>query len=124
MRIASDRTLEELQIEFNSRFPYLKLEFYSCPHTSGKGTLEQYRLEPDRRIREVQQKGSEGELPLEGGLLTGRFEELLQERFGLNAQVFRLSYGTWMQTWATDVWTLDEQNQRGEIMGERGVYLT
>jgi hypothetical protein len=49
----------------------------------------------------------------------GAFEQLFHESFGLNVQVFRKSYGKWLQTWATDVWSLKEQNQRGQILGHR-----
>ena len=46
----------------------------------------------------------------------GTFEQIMFDMFGLNVQVFRKSYNEWLQTWSTDMWSLEEQNRRGRIM--------
>ncbi len=40
-------------------------------------------------------------------------EQLFLTKYGLNAQVFRRSGNLWLQTSATDHWTLAEQNRKG-----------
>lgn len=60
-----------------------------------------------------------GKITMNGEISVGVFEKMLEDRFGLFIQVYRKSYGTWLQTWATDMWTLDEQNNRGKILGEK-----
>jgi hypothetical protein len=60
-----------------------------------------------------------GMIPLEKDQKTSEFEYILAKNYGLNIQVFRKSYGTWLQTWATDGWTLQEQNDRSAKMGDK-----
>ncbi len=123
LEISGERRLAELQADFSRRFPFLKLEFYGRAHRPGEGTAEQLRLAPQLTVAAVQQQPRAGWVALDGNLPTGYFEQSLQEQFGLNVQVFRQSFGRWLQTWATDVWTLEEQNRRGELMGDLGVVL-
>jgi hypothetical protein len=46
-------------------------------------------------------------------MTVAELERLFVENFGLNAQVFRRSGTLWLQTSATDNWTLAEQNRKG-----------
>ncbi|MBK6949217.1 MAG: hypothetical protein IPH16_15200 [Haliscomenobacter sp.] len=41
------------------------------------------------------------------------FEQAFYDTYGLNVQVFRRSGNIWIQTTATDSWTLAEQNRKG-----------
>ncbi len=120
MIIRDDIRLSALQREFNERFPALKIEFYRRPHQLGEGSNETHRLSPRLTVGNARVEGGTGQFVLDGSQKTGDFEQMLREIYGLNVQVFRRSYHRWLQTWATDVWTLDEQNRRGAIMGEKG----
>jgi hypothetical protein len=42
----------------------------------------------------------------------------LEKEYGLHIQVFRKSGNIWLETTATDNWTLDRQNQEGKILEE------
>lgn len=123
MRIADNIKLKEIQAEFSSKFPYLKIEFYRYPHRECEGSLETYKLDPESLVGEVRQVHNNGFFPLDGSMKTATFEQMLQNIYGLNTQVFRKSYGKWLHSWATDIWTLEEQNKRGQITGDRGILL-
>jgi len=116
MRIRDDIRLAALQKEFNNRFPYLKIEFYAESHRMGMGSAESTRLSPRQAIGSVRLTGTTGFFKLDPEQRTIDFEEMLQTVYGLNVQVFRRSRGRWLQTWATDTWSLGEQNRRGELM--------
>lgn len=116
MRIRDDIRLAVLQNEFRARFPYLKIEFYAEPHREGMGSAESTRLYPEQLVGEVRTEGTTGFFKLDPEQRTTDFEEMLQSVYGLNVQVFRRSRGRWLQTWATDTWSLGEQNRRGELM--------
>lgn len=116
MRIRDDIKLAALQSEFHTRFPYLKIEFYAEPHREGMGSAESTRLYPEQLVGEVRTSGATGFFKLDAEQRTTDFEEMLQAVYGLNVQVFRRSRGRWLQTWATDTWSLGEQNRRGELM--------
>ena len=116
MKITDSKKLKDLQDEFKSIFPYLKIEFFSSPHSLGMGSNEADILSTNLTVGEVRKNKKIGSIQLEGSMPVGVSEQLLQERFGLNVQVYRISHGKWLQTWVTDLWTLDEQNNRGKIM--------
>lgn len=119
MKISSEMRLRELQNEFNAHFPHLRIEFYGPAHKEGKPSGEAGKLDPELTVQQVRGVPLYGYMPLNGYQKVGAFEQLFARTFGLNVQVFRRSYGKWLQTWATDIWTLDEQNNRGRIMGDR-----
>ncbi len=50
-------------------------------------------------------------MSLDKTMSIGDFEQLFKEKFDLNVQVYRISHSKWLQTWVTDVWTLEEQNK-------------
>ncbi len=113
MIIKDDLKLVAIQHAFQAKFPYLKLEFYAARHEAGEGSPQKDKLDPELTLREVRQKHTEGDLRIRGAMPVRDFEQAVYEKFGLNAQVFRKSGNIWMQTTATDHWTLEEQNRKG-----------
>lgn len=118
MQIHNTKRLKELQEEFNNTFPYLKIEFFSEPHEEGEASDEKFLLKNQLTIGEIRSKNIAGFIPLNEDMPVGVFEKLFENSFDLNVQVYRKSHGKWLQTWASDVWTLGEQNRRGKILGE------
>ncbi len=119
MKISKEKTLQDLQLEFNKYYPYLTIEFYKNPHEYGKSSEEEERLNPKLKVGDLRKSDTNGYIPMHSYQKVGRFEQLFAKTFGLYVQVFRKSYGKWLQTWATDMWTLEEQNNRGRIMGDK-----
>lgn len=119
MKIYNSKQLKTLQKEFNERFPYLKIEFFAKPHDYALTSKEAERLNTKLTVGEVRTMESVGKVTMDGSIPVGIFEKILEDRFGLFVQVYRKSYGKWLQTWVTDIWTLEEQNNRGKILGEK-----
>lgn len=119
MKIYNSKQLKNLQKDFNNRFPYLKIEFFSKPHQYGSNSEEMERLDPELTVGAVRKKENVGKLRMDGSIPVGVFEKILEDRFGLFVQVYRNSYGKWLQTWVTDIWTLEEQNNRGKVLSEQ-----
>jgi hypothetical protein len=46
-------------------------------------------------------------------------EQLLGNRYGLGVQVFRKAGNSWVETILTDSWTLEEQNNEGQVLSSR-----
>ncbi|MCB0692400.1 MAG: hypothetical protein KDC16_12200, partial [Saprospiraceae bacterium] len=55
----------------------------------------------------------DGTLKLNSELTVSDFEQMMEKDFGLHVQVFRRSNQLWLQTSATDDWTLEVQNTKG-----------
>lgn len=113
MIISDEKTLRDIQKEFNGKFPYLRLEFYSSRHGEGEGSPIQERLDPEQLLSEVRKTHTDGNIQVNGNMKVSSFEQTFHEKFGLNVQVFRKSGNLWMQTTSTDHWTLSEQNRKG-----------
>jgi hypothetical protein len=68
-------------------------------------------LNEDLTIAEVQTKEATGSFTLTGLTTVANLEDAFAQCFGLSVQVFRKSGKLWIQTTATDQWTLGEQNK-------------
>jgi hypothetical protein len=123
MKIYNSKLLKDLQKEFSQVFPYLKIEFFKTPHHEKEGSSESDIWDTELAVSEVNPTIKAGGISLEGKMLVRGFEKIMDEEFGLSVQVYRKSHGSWLQTWMTDIWTLDEQNYRGKIMGDIGNHL-
>ena len=114
--ISAERTLKSISEEFNTKFPYLKLRFYSKPHEAGTLTSDTYLLASELTIQEAGTFDHTQTISIDGHTKVSTLERTIQEIFGIGAQVLRRSSGgIWLQTSTTDEWTLTKQNREGEI---------
>lgn len=118
MKIQDNRQLKDLQADFKKEFPYLKIEFFREGHRHGMDSNENEKLDVNLRVGDIRTNKTSGEMPLDGNMTTSIFEASFAENFGLNVQVYRKERGKWLQTWVTDIWTLEEQNNRSKVMGD------
>lgn len=113
MIINDDQKIETIQKEFQSKFEFLKLEFYKKPHATGEGNSNKEMLNPQQKIGDIRSNHNTGNLVIHGDMTVNELEKELYRRYDLNVQVFRLSGNLWLQTTATDEWTLKKQNEEG-----------
>ncbi|GAB5538637.1 MAG: hypothetical protein Salg2KO_07400 [Salibacteraceae bacterium] len=112
--ISDNHTINELQNKFNEHFPFLKIEFYKKEHEVGEGNKDASLIASDKRIGDIRTVHDTGDLSIHGNQKVSTLEGAFHDMYGLNVQVFRKSGDVWLQTTATDEWTLSEQNQTGE----------
>jgi hypothetical protein len=91
----------------------LKLEFFSRPHQTGKGSEKKYMKTEDALLKDFRLVHSEGDLIIQGDMTVSNLENLFKNHYGLYVQVFRRSGKLWLETTATDSWTLSIQNDQG-----------
>ena len=115
MRISveDNRLLSDVQLEFNTYFPYLKLEFFRAPHKIGEGSAKKLLMDNRRRIKDCRSKSKTGDLIFSAETTVADLENTFFRDFGLSAQVFRRSGNVWLETSATDSWSLMQQNSEG-----------
>lgn len=113
MLIDKQKKIKDLKAEFHQLFPGLKLEFYQGSHHEGEASPARLQLDTELSLAAVQTIHTSGELRVQEEMTVAELEQLFLEKFGLNAQVFRRSGNLWLQTSATDHWTLAEQNRKG-----------
>lgn len=113
IKITPNKTLKEIQEEFSKRFTHLKLEFFSKPHSEGKGTQKEYMKDNLLQVKDLASADG-GSVEISGNTIVSELEKAFRETFGLYVQVFRKSGKIWLETTATDGWTLSYQNSQGE----------
>jgi hypothetical protein len=121
LQISGDRAIKDVQGDFTAAYPFLKIEFFK------NGIVRKDRYHLTRLIPHTHNikdawfiKKQEGDIEITDGMTVLELENLLINRFGLSAQVFRRSGSLWLETTLTDKWTLKQQNDHGrEISTEK-----
>ena len=114
MIITDSKTIKEVQQEFNSKFPFLKIEFYKESHTTKEGSPDSMKWGSEKNIESIRKIHNSGDLSIKDDQKISELETNFLEQYGLSAQVFYKSGNLWLQTTATDEWTLKQQNDRAE----------
>lgn len=115
MKIILDnqQKLSEISEQFRNYFPALKLVFFHNPHLSGQGSEPDTRLDQEKSLMEARIIQSKGDIEISADTTVAQLEQAFQHSCGLNVQVFRKSGKNWLETTASDHWTLDKQNAAG-----------
>lgn len=115
IQVEDSLTLEQVQAKFQERFPFLKLEFFSHPHSLHGGSRKEHMISKETLIKDCRTKHKEGTLEIHKDATVAHIEKSFQDIFGLYAQVFRKSGDLWIETTVTDDWTLEKQNTEAEL---------
>lgn len=111
--IDDNKSISAVQKEFSDAFPYLRLEFFSKPHKYGAVSERRDVLDHKTKLKECRLK-EEGSLEIQPEMTVSDLEKLFQNKYRLFVQVFRRSGKLWLETTATDSWTLKYQNEQGQ----------
>ena len=109
MKISTGMTVGQLKTSFHTQYPGLKLECYETPHETFAASSNQDLLDDLVVISNT----ADIEFELKETMTVAEVESLFKSHFDLNVQVFRKSKDLWLQTSATDDWTLEKQNGKG-----------
>jgi HPt (histidine-containing phosphotransfer) domain-containing protein len=109
IEINDSRTVREIQREFTSRYPNLKIEFFHARHGREEVSAGNPCL-PDQTIGSIRDRHTEGAISIESKRETGSIEQEFEDKFGLHVQLYRKQAEEWIQTIGTDTLSLAEQN--------------
>lgn len=120
MKIAinDNRKISSIQKEFNSIFPYLKLEFFAMPKHFKCDFSKRMLKENSSFLSDCRVIHPSGEISIHPLMTVRNLEKLFFDKYGLGVQVFRKSGTVWLETTVTDGWTLAEQNSQGEALSK------
>ncbi len=116
IHIEDNVSTEDIKKKFSRVYPYLKLEFFTKKHAEGEGSGKDSLIKEDVKIAEIRTKHNEGDFIITPASTVTEVEQGFESKFGINVQVFRKSHNLWLETTATDNWTLKEQNETGMEM--------
>lgn len=104
-----------LQEDFNTMFPFLKVEFYTkFRNQNGLSS----NLLNNKSLCDARTIHTETALVITPQTTVVELETQFLEIYGLIIQVFRKSGKVWLETTITDSWTLEEQNKQGEDLSK------
>jgi hypothetical protein len=105
--------LSEIQKEFNTHFPFLKIEFFKVPHKIGQGLKKDLIINANKLVKDCSTIKKGGVIEFTTVTPVSDLETKFFKDFKLSVQVFRKAGSVWLETTATDNWTLAQQNEEG-----------
>ncbi|MDF3026302.1 MAG: hypothetical protein K0S23_609 [Fluviicola sp.] len=111
MKISNNKTVVEIEEEFNKLFPYLRLKVFR--NATEIVTPSQLRPSSLRKFNQLD------DLYILPGMSIDSLEKMFRDEFDLQIKLFRKSGKEWIETKLTGHWTLEEQNREGEILSSK-----
>ncbi len=113
LRIAPERLISEIQKDFNSAYPFLKIEFFNNKSFSRSDFSVKQIIPHNRKLGDNNLSLANGTIEIEDDMKVNELEKLFKDKFNLAVQVFRKSGNLWLETSMTDNWSLQQQNNHG-----------
>lgn len=122
LTIAPNRKIGDIQKDFNSMFPFLKIEFFNNRSVAATKFSAKQIIPSNKTIGDTQRAIADGTLEIDENMKVQDLEKQFHDQFSLAVQVFRKSGPVWLETTMTDNWTLSQQNKHGsELSVEKTV---
>jgi hypothetical protein len=115
IQMQNNRTIEDVQADFNRAYPYLRIDFFK--KSNGKA-LELKEKINKAALLSIAGTIQDGDLNIHDSMTVGELESTFRKRFGAVVQVSRKSGTIWLETTMTDRWTLKQQNDHGRELSE------
>lgn len=117
--------LSEVQKDFSSAYPFLKIEFFKNGFTRQSRYPAHQQIDRQQKIKDswIYKKDS-GQIEITDAMTVHELENAFIDQFGLCVQVFRKSGNIWLETTMTDNWTLKQQSDHAMeiVRGSKTVY--
>lgn len=117
--ISDSKQIRTIQRQFQAEFPHLKLEFFSERHLPGEASDATTMIEDSHTLGIFRFKHTVGKLEIVPEMTVTELEQHFWDVFGLGVQVFRKSGDAWLETTATDRWTLAKEEEQGMRLAEK-----
>jgi hypothetical protein len=110
-------TVADIQHQFSTTFPFLKLVFFLPGQNGVPARKRKYAL-GDMLLNDISRMKVSGTIDIDAAVTVAALEKILANRHGLPVQVYRRSGNMWIETNITDKWTLAHQNEQGRQLSE------
>jgi hypothetical protein len=109
--IESNDTTHSCSERFKAAFPGLDLRFVAHSHGEGEGSASGEIIATNLPISELVQNDDSTSIEVNAEMTVSQVEQLFEDN-GLHIQVFVDLGGTWIETTATDHYSLKKQMER------------
>lgn len=113
LTIHPNTTLAEIQTNFHTQFPFLKLEFFHHAHQPHQGS-EKKDMITDAHIKvgSLTTAAMEVTWQIDPDATIEELEKFFEQKLHLHVQVFYKSHKIWLETLRADTLTLEHLNKR------------
>ena len=111
--IHGDRLLSELQEEFQSSYPYLKMSFSWKSADDGSSEILSEEQEPLVRLSEISGKKSHGFIAMEDDSRLEYLIKLFKSDYGISVHFLHYTHAGWVSASDIKAATLGELNEQG-----------
>lgn len=118
IKFTPETTIEEIQHQFISLFPHLKLGFFRDLNHDQILTANELIRNEKLKFSDLSDKGVSGTLVFDPLRTIIDFEKSVLNQYDLQVQVFRKSGNTWLVTTSTDSKTFAEQEAMATEMNQ------
>jgi len=118
IEVDKNQTIDFINSQFNKVYPFLRIGFFKEGHTKGNSVQRSKMILGNVKIIELMLRGNSEIVDFNGQTTVWELEQEFEKKFGLHIQVFRKSGSIWLETTATDNWSLEQQNEQGEFLDE------
>lgn len=117
--LSNEMTISEVNKNFQKKFPYLRLEFYSEDYLPGQTSLWDDRLADNTELGEIIGNFLPTFIQFDSTDTVAAFRKHVKDQMGLNVQVFKKTNDVWQDTLQSDYLSLEKEN----ILGARRFQL-
>jgi hypothetical protein len=98
IEITNNRTLQEIQDEFNEYFPHLKIKFYQIDRFYPGSFSDLFVESSDEKLLAFRLKNHSGYLYLNDESTVQKLKQNILDYFGLKAEIFQITdYNVWSE---------------------------
>ena len=109
IKLNGDTTTKELREAFTDTYDGIKIEFFRHSHEHEEGSPKKDMVREVLKLRDLNSEVPSMLLSVDENMTVNQVEDIFEERLGLHVQVFRKMNMSWIETTATDSYTLKEQ---------------
>lgn len=108
----------DFQKEFNSIFPFLKIELYK----PSRGQHDEVGTKPMSILISRDKIGNIAKrIDITSLTTVAQLKKMLSEKLGINSFIYRKSGSMWIETSLTEDWSLERQNHEAEQMNSNSI---
>lgn len=113
MTISFKSQVSDVQRDFTRKFPYLRLKFIKPNEDK---IAKSSNLTISAISVPIKQQDDANIILINEAMTVAELETAFHDHFGLEVAVLRKSGNVWLETNFTDSWTLQQQNNMGEMI--------
>ena len=114
LKIDKRISVGDFQKEFNTTFPFLKIEFFKPSSNAEGGNYKTASFLTSRD--QITSNTNPTTISIDSLTTVAQLKKLLSEKLGLLILIYRKSGSMWIETSLTEDWSLERQNHEAEQM--------